>query len=374
MKIGINVSVLKAGENISGIGYYTYRIIKDMLENDSENEYYLFSNCELAVSFSENKNVHSLIYPCKNRLLWSRYILGWQIRKLDLDVFWSPTHNLPLIRQKRTRYYMTVHDIANHILTNISQTKSSQQKYLRIILDNSCRNADGIIVPSVATRDDLVKYFNVDAQKITVIYEGGDKETNIKPASQLELEEKYGVKKPYFLYVGTLQPRKNIDVIVDAFLLLARNEPTVQLVLAGGVGWGMSNVLEKIKRSEFKNRIIMTGYVSEEEKAGLYENTQGFLFPSLYEGFGIPILESFSYGVPVITAKNSSLPEVGGDAAIYIEDAMSADELAKSMKIILNASEFDRNTMSKKAIQQFSKFTWKKCSKEIFDLFCASSF
>jgi glycosyltransferase involved in cell wall biosynthesis len=163
-------------------------------------------------------------------------------------------------------------------------------------------------------------------------------------------------------------------VIVDAFLLLARNEPTVQLVLAGGVGWGMSNVLEKIKRSEFKNRIIMTGYVSEEEKAGLYENTQGFLFPSLYEGFGIPILESFSYGVPVITAKNSSLPEVGGDAAIYIEDAMSADELAKSMKLILNASEFDRNTMSKKAIQQFSKFTWKKCSKEIFDLFCASSF
>lgn len=369
MKIGINVSVLKAGENISGIGYYTYRIIKEMLENDLENEYYLFSNCELAVSFSENCNVHKIIYPCNSRLLWSRYILGWQIRKFDLDVFWSPTHNLPLIRQKRTKYYMTVHDIANHILTNISQSKNNQQKYLRIILDRSCKSADGIIVPSLATKNDLVEHFNVEPQKIAIIYEGGDKENDIKAVSSLELEKKYGVKKPYFLYVGTLQPRKNIETIVDAFLRLAKDEPSVQLVLAGGVGWGMDKILEKIKESKFKDRIIMTGYVLEEEKAGLYKNAHVFLFPSLYEGFGIPILESFSYGVPVITAKNSSLPEIGGDAAIYIEDVLSSSELAESMKNVLNLSESDRKTVSEKGIQQFNKFTWEKCSKEILTLF-----
>lgn len=365
MKIGINVSVLKSGENISGIGYYTYRIVKEMLENNLENEFFLFSNCELAVTFPESAHVHHIIYPCKNRLLWSRYILGWQIRKFDLDIFWSPTHNLPLIRQKKVKYYMTVHDIANHILPNISQSKSNQQKYLRLILHHSCKSADGIIVPSHATKNDLVAHFHVTPHKISIIYEGGDKEISVKPASKLDLETKFGIKKPYFLYVGTLQPRKNIETIVDAFLRLAKEDSTIQLVLAGGTGWGMDKVLKKIKESKYTDQIIMTGYVSEEEKAGLYKNAVAFLFPSLYEGFGIPILESFSYGVPVITAKNSSLPEVGGAAAIYIEDVMSSIELAKCMSNVLSFREADQKAIAEEEIRQFNKFTWKKCAEEI---------
>ena len=373
MRIGINVSVLKAGENVSGIGYYTYRIVKELLDNDTENEYYLFSNCEISVHFPENSRVHNILYPCKNRLLWSRYLLGWQIQKFNLDIFWSPTHNLPIVKKKKTKYYMTVHDIANHILENISQSKSNQQKYLRLILDHSCKIADGIIAPSNATKNDLVEHFRVVPQKISVIYEGGDKESNVKPAGEQELEEKYRVKKPYFLYVGTLQPRKNIETIVDSFLRLAKNESTAKLVLAGGTGWGMDKVLNKIRKSSFKDRIILTGYVSEEEKAGLYKNAEAFLFPSQYEGFGIPVLESFSYGVPVITAKNSSLPEVGGNAAIYIENVMSPAELEECMKKIFGLSEADRMLLSEKGIQQFNKFTWKKCAREIFELFCGNA-
>lgn len=373
MRIGINVSVLKAGENVSGIGYYTYRIVKELLDNDTENEYYLFSNCEISVHFPENSRVHNILYPCKNRLLWSRYLLGWQIQKFNLDIFWSPTHNLPIVKKKKTKYYMTVHDIANHILENISQSKSNQQKYLRLILDHSCKIADGIIAPSNATKNDLVEHFRVAPQKIFVIYEGGDKESNVKPAGEQELEEKYRVKKPYFLYVGTLQPRKNIETIVNAFLCLAKEELTSQLVLAGGTGWGMDKVLEKIQKSESKDRIVLTGYVSEEEKAGLYKNAEAFLFPSLYEGFGIPILESFSYGVPVITAKNSSLPEVGGDAAIYIENVMSSEELEERMKMVLGLSEADRILLSEKGIRQFNRFTWKKCAREISELFCGKN-
>lgn len=268
---------------------------------------------------------------------------------------------------------MTVHDIANHILENISQSKSSQQKYLRLILDHSCKIADRIIVPSIATKNDLVEHFDVDPRKISVIYEGGDKEINVKPAGEQELKEKYQIKKPYFLYVGTLQPRKNIETIVNAFLCLAKEELTSQLVLAGGTGWGMDKVLEKIQKSESKDRIILTGYVSEEEKAGLYKNAEAFLFPSQYEGFGIPVLESFSYGVPVITAKNSSLPEVGGNAAIYIENVMSSAELEECMKKILSLSESDRMLLSEKGIQQFNKFTWKKCAREISKLFCGKT-
>ena len=136
MRIGINVSVLKKGENISGIGYYTYRIIKDLIELDEKNEYFLFSNCELSVNFPLKKNVHFILLPFKSRLLWSRYILGIKTKKYKLDVFWSPTHNLPIVQQRNTKYFMTVHDIANHILPNISQSKDNQQRYLRVILNS----------------------------------------------------------------------------------------------------------------------------------------------------------------------------------------------------------------------------------------------
>ena len=218
------------------IGYYTYRIIKDLIELDEKNEYFLFSNCELSVNFPLKKNVHFILLPFKSRLLWSRYILGIKTKKYKLDVFWSPTHNLPIVQQRNTKYFMTVHDIANHILPNISQSKDNQQRYLRVILNSSCKTADSIIVPSLATKNDLVDYFKVKEDKIKVVYEGGDAEKSIRPIDKKELVDKYKITKPYFLYIGTLQPRKNIETIVDAFERL--NNSNVQLVLAGGIGWG----------------------------------------------------------------------------------------------------------------------------------------
>lgn len=367
MRIGINVSVLKKGENISGIGYYTYRIVKNLIEKDDENEYFLFSNCEIGVEFPIKNNIHFVLMPSKRRLFWSRYILGIKIKKYNLDIFWSPTHNLPIIQQKNTKYFMTVHDVANHIFSNISQSKNNQQKYLRVILNSSCKSADGIIVPSIATKNDLVKYFNVLENKVSVIYEGGDTEESIKAASKEDLVNKYGITKQYFLYIGTLQPRKNIETIVDAFIKL--NNQNIQLVLAGGIGWGMKDTLDRIKMSDRKDDIILTGYISESEKAALYENSKAFVFPSLYEGFGIPILESFSYGIPVITAKNSSLPEVGGNAAIYMEDVCSSDQLVDAMKQIINMQKNERQALSLKCIEQYKKFTWEKCAKEILEYF-----
>ena len=367
MRIGINVSVLKKGENISGIGYYTYRIIKDLIELDEKNEYFLFSNCELSVNFPLKKNVHFILLPFKSRLLWSRYILGIKTKKYKLDVFWSPTHNLPIVQQRNTKYFMTVHDIANHILPNISQSKDNQQRYLRVILNSSCKTADSIIVPSLATKNDLVDYFKVKEDKIKVVYEGGDAEKSIRPIDKKELVDKYKITKPYFLYIGTLQPRKNIETIVDAFERL--NNSNVQLVLAGGIGWGMEDTLNKIKLSNCSNNIILTGYISEAEKAALYSNAMSFVFPSLYEGFGIPILESFSYGIPVITARNSSLPEVGGDAAIYMENVLSSEQLEEAMQTIINMDVQEREALSLRGIKQYNKFTWKKCAKGILKCF-----
>ena len=195
----------------------------------------------------------------------------------------------------------------------------------------------------------------------------------IEEVTRVTYEQEKAKRNGVSLSTVKIQPRKNIETIVNAFLCLAKEELTSQLVLAGGTGWGMDKVLEKIQKSESKDRIVLTGYVSEEEKAGLYKNAEAFLFPSLYEGFGIPILESFSYGIPVITAKNSSLPEVGGDAAIYIENVMSSEELEERMKMVLGLSEADRISLSEKGVRQFNRFTWKKCAREISKLFCGKT-
>lgn len=238
---------------------------------------------------------------------------------------------------------------------------------MRVILNSSCKTADSIIVPSLATKNDLVDYFKVKEDKIKVVYEGGDAEKSIRPIDKKELVDKYKITKPYFLYIGTLQPRKNIETIVDAFERL--NNSNVQLVLAGGIGWGMEDTLNKIKLSNCSNNIILTGYISEAEKAALYSNAMSFVFPSLYEGFGIPILESFSYGIPVITARNSSLPEVGGDAAIYMENVHSSEQLEEAMQTIINMDVQEREALSLRGIKQYNKFTWKKCAKGILKCF-----
>ena len=131
----------------------------------------------------------------------------------------------------------------------------------------------------------------------------------------------------------------------------------------------MEDTLNKIKLSNCSNNIILTGYISEAEKAALYSNAMSFVFHSLYEGFGIPILESFSYGIPVITARNSSLPEVGGDAAIYMENVHSSEQLEEAMQTIINMDVQEREALSLRGIKQYNKFTWKKCAKGILKCF-----
>jgi glycosyltransferase involved in cell wall biosynthesis len=369
MNIGINISVLKKGEQLSGIGNYSYQVLKELMKSDSENEYFLFCNDDLCVGFEERKNFNIIIIRNKSRMLWSRYLLGFYIKKYHLDVLWSPTHNLPFYGPVNVRYYITVHDIANQIFDDIAGYSKFSKAYYGIVLKKSCKKASIVIADSEATKGDLIEYLGIDEEKIKVIYLGGPNE-NDKIHNGSNIIEKYKITEPYFLYLGRLQPRKNISVIVDSFIKLKEEyNTTAKLVLAGGVGWGMEQTVETIKNSVFNKDIIMTGYISDEDKYALYKGALTFVFPSVYEGFGLPVLESFSYGVPVITANNSSLPEVGGDAAFYIEDCYNVTDLEKQMYKMLSLSSDERERIKAKEYSQLMKFSWKKCAKEILHVF-----
>lgn len=170
-------------------------------------------------------------------------------------------------------------------------------------------------------------------------------------------------------FLSTIEPRKNIETLIRAFNYIKRKEDTnLKLIIAGGFGWKYGEVIRLFEESEFREDIIMPGYISKEEKKYFYENASCFVYPSLYEGFGLPILEAMANGTLVITANNSSLPEVGGEAAFYYESAFNYGELGNKTIEILNLSEKEKQERREEGMKQVKKFTWEKCAKETFEV------
>ncbi|MCC8195504.1 MAG: glycosyltransferase family 4 protein [Ruminococcus sp.] len=370
MRIGINATMLGKGERITGIGNFVLYAVKEILKQNENDEYFLFCNQELCFDVGAYKNAHEVVISCKSKQLLSRYLSVGQIRKYKLDVYWSPTHNLPFIRSNKTKYYMTIHDIANYKFSGISKQNRFIRIYFTHILRDSCKAAYKIFADSLATKRDVDEYCGFKNSKVHVVYGGSD--FGCVPTDGTNAEEtlqKYRIDAPYFLYVGTLQPRKNISLIVRSYIEFRKTNPEhVQLVLTGGSGWGMEEVNKLIDESKFKEDIIRTGYISDEEKDALYRKASVFLFPSMYEGYGIPVFESFQYGLPVITANNSSLPEVGGDAAFYINDVDSVPEMLKQMERVINLTPVEKESVIQREKEQLAKFSWEKCAEEICEL------
>ena len=366
MNIGINMAPLLKGKNITGIGTYVINVLARILENDNSNDYFLISNGDLSVDFPNKSNVHYVQLKCPSSYVFSRYYVIKEILGKKIDVYWTTTQALPLLKPKKTRYCMTIYDIANLKNVDFALYRTPRQKLFKYVTGVSLKKADDVFAISEATKEDLIDVFKVhDASKIHVIYLGNGRFSgNITD----EALNRFGIKQPYILYVGTLQPRKNIKTIVEGFIRFRENEKGIQLVLAGGKGWGMEEVIEEIKNSDVKDDIVMTGFVSEEDKQCLYKNAACVAFPSLYEGFGIPVLEAFEYGLPVITAKNSSLPEVGGDAAFYLDNEKSSEEMANMLERVMHFSDEERASVKKKDENQLQKFNWDKCAKETHEI------
>lgn len=174
----------------------------------------------------------------------------------------------------------------------------------------------------------------------------------------------------FFLFLGTIEPRKNICTIVRAFEeYVDTTASSMKLVLAGKIGWLCDDVLEMIKNSRYHRQIVLPGFISDSDKAYLLRNAKALVFPSLYEGFGIPILEAFAYGLPVLTARVTSMPEVGGNAAIYITDPLDVHALAEQMRKVMQLNEQDKDDMKAEMKKQLAKFSWDKNAKEIMQVF-----
>lgn len=281
--------------------------------------------------------------------------------KEKTDVFHLP-HSATIGYELPRYSVVTVHDIMPIIFKGCGYWSekaeikfANSQKYLQ-------RREDiQIIAISRSTKEDLCNYMNINEKRIHVIYDAYD--TNkCYPEKNKEVLKQYRIDAPYIMYVGALDGRKGILDIVEAFGQIEKKYKEIKLVLAGGLDEQFRGQIKRIQDVPYADKIVFTGYISDDEKRALLSSAEFFAFPSEYEGFGIPVLEAMACGCPVITTNVSSLPEVGGDAAIYVEPH-SSEQLAAEMIKLLDSRE-KREQFSKKSLERCKMFSWKKTAQE----------
>lgn len=371
MNIGIDARALT--KNKAGIGTYTYKIIEYLNKYDKKNKYILFSNKEVVIDFELNENWDIYIKDSKIGTYWVYFKLPKILKENNIDIFWGTQHCVPKRNKftKNIKYILTIHDIAIKKLKKVGSLYNTIIQ--KLILKKSCKNANKIIAVSKSTKKDLIDILKINEEKIQVIYEGIEQDGNknkLNQEQENEIIKKYGVEKnKYIFFLSTIEPRKNLITAVKAFDLLKQREKNLKFVISGGQGWKCKKTLDRIYNSKFKKDIILTGYISNEEKEAFFKNTIAFVYPSLYEGFGIPILEAMKNGAIVITSNNSSLPEVGGKSAFYLNNVHDETELSRLIEKCLNLSDQERKEIIEEGYQNVKKFTWEKCAKETLEQF-----
>lgn len=362
MKIGIDASRAFVGER-TGIEEYSYRVIKYLRKELQNDEVFLYIRKGQKIDFKlpQNWKIKVINFP----YLWTQVGLSLEMLIHPVDALFIPAHVVPIIHSKNT--FVTVHGLEFEMFPEGYSFWA--RFYMRWSIRFSCRWAKKIIAVSQNTRNDLMKLYKIPEEKIEVIYEGISENLKFEILNfKSNLNNKILNYKPYILFVGRLEKRKNIEGIIETYKILKEkyNMPH-KLVLAGKSGFGYNDLKLKInnlfKISNLKFQIIETGFVTEEEKYKLLKNADLFLFPTFYEGFGLPILEAQVAGVPVICSNVSSLPEIGGDSVVYcnLKDTRSIAEAVYS----LISNQDLKNDIIKKGYENIKKFSWEDCSFQV---------
>lgn len=370
MRVGIFVEVVKA-KNQTGISRYVKRLVENMVaQNDGTFTFYLYYQNKIGEQkldwLRNDKYVkhRALITPVdllsEHPRIWWHYYLPAMLKWDRIDLFHGPNHYIPL--KGSVPSILTIHDIAYFYMTVHGQGMDTLMKASTL---QNLNAATHVVAVSESTARDLVKQ-GAESSNISVIYQGYEP----NPNTQLQVETIGDIRlseiAPYLLFVGTIQPRKNVTYMVTEFAKVA-NEIEHNLVLAGAPGESYDEVVKLIDKYNLQSRIYLTGFISDEERHSLYSRAFAFLYPSLYEGFGLVILEAMSYGIPVITGNNSSLPEAAGDAGMLIDCAAEGALAGSILKLVQNDEL--RREMITKGNKHKDSFNWHDSAKAMMDLY-----
>ena len=358
INIGIDGNEANVDRRV-GIGEYAFEIINEFQKLKTQSArfiIYLKETPKHHMPTPTSNFSYNIVGPKK---LWTQFALPINLylyRKPD--IFFTPTHYAPRFSPIPTT--ISIMDISYIFYPELFLKKDLYQ--LTNWTKYSVAKAKAIFTISTSSNDDIIKTYSVDENNVHVTYPGIKQVSGIKNKvlSMEDLSKKFGVKGNYILFVGTLQPRKNIERLVEAFSMLSKSD--LSLVIVGKKGWQYEDILRSPKRYGVEDRVKFLDFVEDDDLPSLYKNAACFVLPSLYEGFGLPVLEAMKYGCPVLISNVSSLPEAGGDAALYF-DPTDSEDIARQIKRVLTDDKL-RNAMIEKGKAQVKKFSWEKTAKE----------
>jgi len=364
MKIGVDAQMLCGV--VTGIERYTSEMVRELLRSNSESEFFLYAPKQLAVAGLDTKNVvvHTARVKFRaGKTLWSQTQLPYWAGMDNLDVFWGPTHRLPRLLSDRVARVVTIHDL---VWKHAGETMRPLNRLAeRVLMPDAIRLADRIIADSHSTADAIIGEFPWAQDRVRVVHLGA---TSLPEPKGIEALNALGIDRPYFLFVGTLEPRKNLRRLLEAYASLDQvvRKQTL-LAIAGGKGWGNEDMVSLVRSLNLTDSVRLTGYVNEEQLATLYAHARFLAMPSLYEGFGLPLVEAMSFGVPVLTSSCSSLPEVAGDAGILV-DPYNTNSIATGLLQMLKDDEF-KNELAARSMLNAARFSWERAARETMEIF-----
>jgi glycosyltransferase involved in cell wall biosynthesis len=298
-------------------------------------------------------------------ILWHRLRLPIPVEWFTgpVHIFHSTDFVLPPVRQART--ILTVHDLTFMRLPECAE--AGLRAYLDKVVPRSIQRADLVLADSQSTKKDLIELLGVSPDKIEVVYAGVERRFRPMEGEMAlhRVKKRYGLNFPFILSLGTLEPRKNFTRLIEAYALM--RDRGLKLVIAGGKGWLYDEIFAKVEELGLEDKIIFPGFIADEDLPALYNLAKIFVFPSLYEGFGLPPLEAMACGTPVVTSDRPSLPEVVGGAGLMVE-ATDDQELARAMERVLTDENL-RREMREKGLRQAAKFTWEAAAEKLLDVY-----
>jgi glycosyltransferase involved in cell wall biosynthesis len=376
MKISVESATLLV-RNKTGVEYFVQRLLKALVELDSRNKYELVymavlgrqkPNLEVGGKNVTERRISWFPGKAYNLLLRSPVGLGIDLLAWTKpDIFFFPNFaRWPLLWTRKS--VVAVHDLA--YLDYPEVIKNTRHRlYLSWTVPRSIRKSTAVAAMSEHTKQRIIYHYGTPADKITVVEPSIDHDV-YQPTSAAEVHrvrQKYGISRKYVLYLGTLEPRKNIRRVIQSYLALPEAvQASHQLVLAGGKGWEESDVYRLIEEAG-REKVVQTGYVADDDVAALYSGADVFLYPSIYEGWGMQVLEAMACGTPVITADNSSLPEAGGDAAMYVK-AEDTPGISAALQKVLTDPELQQK-MRAKGLARARMFSWEKSAEKLLKVF-----
>jgi glycosyltransferase involved in cell wall biosynthesis len=376
MLIGVDASRVARALR-TGTEAYSLHLIRALIEVGCDHQFRLYTPAPLSADLEHepaciappggqvNSCYEVRVIPFPR--LWTHLRLAWEVRRHPPDVLFVPAHVMPLACPVPS--VVTVHDLG--YLFYPEAHRPFDRWYLGWTTRRHARQAACVIADSEATRADLIRHYQTDPERIVTVYPGRDESlTRVDaPEAISAAKTRYAIDGDYLLYLGTLQPRKNLVRLVEAFARLQPLTADLRLVLGGKKGWLYDDLFARVEALGLEDCVLFTGYVADDDKASLLSGALALVYPSLYEGFGLPVLEAMACGTPVLTSNVSSLPEVVGDAALLV-DPLDVDVIAviaEGMSRLITDDEL-RVTLVEKGYAQVRKFSWAHAAREVLQV------